>query len=312
MNAPRNDHYVPQFVLKNFRPSLAAKLFYAEKGSPHIGRRSPRRVFREPDGELLLRGPPALKEEGGVAVLAGTPDFAAEIRAHLTRLEGLWAPAIKYLVDTVYEQHATPLRLGAVTPVHFVPPEHAASAALGKDYCVRQMWRSPDAGNELWARHLETEEQELRAWIESVLGRTLEPSQEVRTLWREHNRHKIRTGAEADAEGLWYDSDSTFVLTTWFAHGEARFVLGSRGGVWVPHDESSLWICPVNPHVALGIEGRAGNARALGMPPDPRRHFAKGYVLPRDGLTVRDINRASWEQCDAVIAARRHDIAELL
>ena len=47
MNAPRNDHYVPQFVLRNFRPSLAAKLFYAEKGSPHIGGRSPRRGFRE-------------------------------------------------------------------------------------------------------------------------------------------------------------------------------------------------------------------------------------------------------------------------
>ena len=43
-----------------------------------------------------------------------------------------------------------------------------------------------------------------------------------------------------------------------------------------------------------------------------RPSFAKGYVLPRDGLTVRDLNRASWEPCEAVIAARGRDIAELL
>ena len=312
MSQTQSDHYVPQFVLRRFRSSPTEKLYYREKGASRTVRRSPRRVFRECDGELLLRGPPAIREEGGKAVLAAPPDYTTGIRERLTQLESRWAPAIAHLVDTVFEQHATAHRSAALVPVHLVPPEHAAWAALGKDYCMRQLWRSPDAGNDLWSRHLEAEEQNLRAWIESVLGPGVEPSDEVRTLWREHNRHKIRTGAEADAEGLWNDTDSTIVLTTWLVREDARFVLGSRGGVWVEGDDGPLWICPVHPRVALGVEGRVANARVLGLPSGPRGHFAKGYVLPRDGLTTRDVNRASWEQCGAVVAARGRDIAELL
>lgn len=292
--------------------SPVEKLFYREKGAVRTVRRSPRRVFRERDGELLLRGPPAIREEGGKAVLAAPPVYTAGVRERLTQLESLWAPAIAHLVDTVFDQHATRRRVGAVVPVHLVSPEHSAWAALCKDYCVRQMWRSPDAGNDLLSRHVEAEEQDLRAWVESVLGPGIEPSHEVRMLWRQHNRHKIRTGAEADAEGLWDDTDSVIVLTTWFVQDDSRFVLGSRGGVWVEGSDGPLWICPVHPRVALGVEGRVANARALGLPSGARDHFAKGYVLPRDGLTTRDVNRASWEQCGAVVAVRGRDIAELL
>ena len=93
---------------------------------------------------------------------------------------------------------------------------------------MRQMNRSPEAGNELWARMLDQEEQDLRAWIHSTLGRALEPTDELRTLWREHNRHRIRTGAEAEVEGLFDDVDTAFLLTTYFITDDSRFILGRQ------------------------------------------------------------------------------------
>ena len=310
MSTVHNDHYVPQFILKNFRSSRAGKLFRCDKDSLYIGMSGPRRVFREPDGDLVLLGPPPIKEKDGLAVLAGPPEFTTEIRAHLSKMENLWAPAIKYLVKTVLDQPVTKFYRGKVIPVQPVPPKHADAAALGKEYCLRQMIRPPEAGNELWSRHLEAEERALRTWIASVLGPGLDPSPEVRKLWQKHNRNTTRTGMEAEAEGLWNNIDSDFILTTWLVPGDARFVLGSRGGVWAPFPENSLWICPVHPHVALGVEGRVVTVEAMRMP-DQFGHFVKGYVLPREGITACDINRASWRQCSAVVAARCHDITEI-
>ena len=77
-------------------------------------------------------------------------------------------------------------------------------------------------------------------------------------------------------------------------------------------DDGQLWICPVAPRVALGIEGRQGNAESLGVPSDKEHHFAKGYFLPRDNLTVGDINRASRDQCRAVAGMRRQDVADVV
>ena len=159
----------------------------------------------------------------------------------------------------------------------------------------------------------ESEEQNLRTWIRTTLGRDLEPNKELRAIWRDHNRHKIRTGAEAEAAGLFEDVDSAFVLTTWFVTDNSRFIVGSKGGAMVQTHREELWICPVDPRVALGIEGRQVNAQSLGLPSNGRDdHFAKGYLLPHDDLTVDDINRASWAQCRAVVGMRRQDVADVV
>ena len=84
----------------------------------------------------------------------------------------------------------------------------------------------------------------------------------------------------------------TLLLTTYYIVDDSRFILGSRGGVWLERHGQRLWICPVDPRVALGIEGRRVNAEALGLSTVPKHHFAKSYVLPRDDLAVADINRA--------------------
>ena len=309
MNQRRNDHYVPQFVLRRFRPNGKGKLFYAEKGAPGISRQGVARTFCELDGDLLLNGPPTIRREGAYAVLAEPPEYTVGVREHLSRLEHRWAPGIKRLVESVYRQHRPHAGKSRILRAERAPPEHAEWCAAGKDYCIRQRFRSPDVGDELWARMLEGEERELRAWIRTTLGRELEPDDEFRAIWRDHNRHKIRTGAEAEVEGLFDDVDSTFVLTTWFATDSSRFIVGSKGGVLIQASQEELWICPVDPRVALGIEGRRGNAESLGLPSGERGHFAKGYLLPRDGLTVENINRASWNQCRAVAGSRRHDVA---
>ena len=307
-----NDHYVPQFILRRFRPKGIHRLFYAEKGAQEICTRGVKKTFCELEGDLLLKVPPALRQEGGYAVLVEPPEYTTGLRAHLSQLECQWAPGIKRLVDTVYQQHRAHARPSAILHLEPAPPGHAQWCALAKDYCIRQMIRSPDAGTELWSKMLETEEQELRAWIRDTLGRELNPSDKLRAVWREHNRHKIRTGAEADAEGLWNDVDATLLLTTWFIADDSRFILGSRGGVWLDRHGEKFWICPVDPRVALGIEGRRVNAQSLGLPADESHHFAKGYLLPRDDLAVADINRASWDQCRAVAALRLVDVEEVV
>ena len=313
MSDRHHDHYVPRFVLERFRPSRLAKLFYAEKGAARIGRRSPRRVFRELGGELLLKEAPAIEERDGVAVLAAPPVRTGGLRTRLMQLESRWAHAIANLVRTVHEQHDAVTGRGNVMAVTRAPPGHGAWAALGKDYCMRQMYRSPDAANELWSRLLDAEERELRAWIAATLGCDLIPSDEVRTLWREHNRHKIRTGAEPDAEGLWDDVDSALILATWFVEGDARFVLGSRGGVWVPRDEGSAVDLPSPP--SCRARGRRASRECdgpLACPPGPGTISPRVMCFHVTGSRYVDVNRATWEQCRAVVAARRHDIAELL
>lgn len=307
----RSDHYVPQFILRSFRPEGKGKLFYAERHAQEFTTRGVRRIFTESDGDLLLKGPPGIRQEGDRAVLSEPPEFTTGLRERLSQLECLWAPAIRRLVKTVYWQHRHHARPSAITLLGRAPTEHARWCALAKDYCVRQMNRSPDAGNEFWARMLDEEEQGLYSWIRSVLGRTLEPSDELRTLWREHNRHIIRTGAEPEVEGFFDDVDAAFLLSTYFITDDSRFILGSRGGVWFDRHGERLWICPVDPRVALGIEGRRVNTEALGLPADAGYHFAKSYLLPRDDLAVADINRASWNQCHAVAALRLCDLEEV-
>ena len=315
MSQQGNDHYVPQFILRRFLPKgkgrRKERLFYAEKATPGIGRRGAARTFCEVGGDLLLRGPPAIRQEGTYAVLIDEPEYTTGLRQHLSQLERRWAPAIKRLVETVYRQHRSHTRPSDIVRIALAPPKHAQWCASGKDYCIRQRYRSPDVGDELWSGMLEDEERDLRAWIRTTLDQDLEPNNELRAVWRKHNRHTIRTGAEAETEGLFDDVNSSFVLTTWFVTDDSRFIVGSKGGVLVQTDSDELWICPVDPRVALGIEGRRLNAQSLGMPSDERDHFAKGYLLPRDDLTVEDINRASWTQCRAVAGIRRQDVADV-
>lgn len=312
LRTARRDHYVPQFILKRFRPHGTGRLHYLEKGAQKIETRGVRRIFCELDGDLLLKGPPAIKQKGRLAVLAEPPEYTTGIRDDLSRRERRWAPAIRRLVATSLQENLKHPQLSSIVPAIRAPNGFDDWTALAKDYCIRQMMRSPDAGNELWAKMMDTEAQDLRAWIRTVLGQALEPSDELSKIWRQHNRHKIRTGAEADAEGLWNDVDSVFILTTWVISDDSQFVIGSKGGVWVGTQAEELWICPVDPRVAIGIEGRRISAQAMGIPEliGQNNNFTKGYVLPREDLTVQGINRASLEQCQAVAARRLQDIEE--
>ena len=146
MTQGRSDHYVPQFILRRFRSKGTGRLFYAEKDAQWISARGVSRTFCEPDGDLLLKGPPAIKQEGGFAVLAGPPEYTTGLREHLSRLEDRWARAIKRLVEAVCRQHRSHARPSAITRLERAPPKHAEWCAHGKDYCIRQMIRSPDAG----------------------------------------------------------------------------------------------------------------------------------------------------------------------
>ena len=101
----RSDHYVPQFILRRFRPQGRGKLFYAEKHAREFTTRGVRRTFCELDGDLLLKGPPAIRQKGDRAVLAEPPEYTTGLRERLGQLEYRWAPAIKRLVETVNRQH---------------------------------------------------------------------------------------------------------------------------------------------------------------------------------------------------------------
>ena len=137
------------------------------------------------------------------------------------------------LVENAYRQHRSHTRPSDIVRIALAPPKHAQWSASGKHYCIRQRYRSPDVGDELWSGMLEDEERNLHAWIRTTLGQDLEPDNELRAVWRKHNRHTIRTGAEAEIEGFFDDVDSSFVLTTWFVTDDSRFIVGSKGGVLV-------------------------------------------------------------------------------
>ena len=111
----RSDHYVPQFILRRFRPQGRGRLFYAEKHAREFTTRGVRRTFCELDGDLLLKGPPAIRQKGDRAVLAEPPEYTTGLRERLGQLEYRWAPAIKRLVETVYRQHRHHARQSAIT-----------------------------------------------------------------------------------------------------------------------------------------------------------------------------------------------------
>ena len=317
MSQQGNDHYVPQFILRRFLPKgkgrRKERLFYAEKATPGISRRGAARTFCEVGGDLLLRGPPTIRQEGTYAVLIDEPEYTTGIRQHLSELERRWAPAIKRLVETVYRQHRLHTRPSDIVRIGRVPPKPRPVVRVrqGTTVSVKGIVRrtsGTSCGRECWR----TKSGAYAPGFGTTLGKDLDPNNELRAVWRDHNRHKIRTGAEAEAEGLFEDVDSAFVLTTWFVTDDSRFIVGSKGGVLVQTDSAELWICPVDPRVALGIEGRRVSAQSLGIPSNGRHHFAKGYLLPRDDLTVEDINRASWIQCRAVAGMRRQDVAGIV
>ena len=79
-----------------------ARLFYAEKATPGISRRGAARTLCEVGADPLLRGPPAIRQEGPHAILADEPEYTTGLREHLSRREHRWAPAIKHLVEAVY------------------------------------------------------------------------------------------------------------------------------------------------------------------------------------------------------------------
>ena len=94
---------MPQFILWRFLPKgkgrRKARLFYAEKATPGISRRGAARTLCEVGADPLLRGPPAIRQEGPHAILADEPEYTTGLREHLSRREHRWAPAIKHLVE---------------------------------------------------------------------------------------------------------------------------------------------------------------------------------------------------------------------
>ena len=124
------------------------------------------------------------------------------------------------------------------------------------------------------------------------MGFELEPSEELTKLWSQHNRHKIRTGAEADAEVFWEDVDSVFILITWVISEDSEFI--GKGGVWVGTQGEELWICPVDPRVAIGLEGRRASAQGDDVP-DPLR-FDKVCVVRRGAVSAMPEEPADQQQ----------------
>ena len=308
-----NDHYVPQFILRNFQPQKFGRVWYAERGWDRSQHRPTSKIFCEREGDLLLQRPLAIRKEGTKAVLYEKPQYTDVARRELTKRESNWARAIRKLIAETLGMKSKGLLTVKGLRIAKASDGHEAWARQGKDYCIRQMYRSREAGSELWEGYFESEKSALQDWIQDELGERLEPDLELLREWQKHNRRKLRTGAEPDAEGIWNDTDNAFTLAIWTVKESARFVIGSRGGVWTGGKEMGLWICPVHPKLALGIEGRRLSEEATGLGDRIRgEHFVKIYELPREELGVNDVNVQTWKQCSAIAGMRRGDVEKLL
>ena len=282
-------HYVPQFVLRRFRPgsNVAAPVWYANKEQGTISRRSVKNIFAEDDGELLLKEPLSVKREGRSAVLDKRPVFTEVARDDIRRLDSMWAQAITFLVKHTPGPRTNILATAqhsGVVPVLTKPPSYDRCCNLAKAYCVQQRFRSPHAVDEAYpSLFSEQEDVSLRMFIRRQTGEDLEPSEEVRQLWRQQNRHQISTGILADESGLFALANTEACLDIYIAGDGERFILGDMGGAPVAHGDESWWIFPVDPKVAFALAGhdwaQGGTAKLANV----RR-------LPRDDLTIELIN----------------------
>lgn len=84
-NAPSNQHYIPQFVLRNFRDQHTKKLQAFNKDTGYFSRPGPRSLFSQNDRYTMY-------SDGG-----HLDDYAADNK--LTRIESDAAPNIRTIID---------------------------------------------------------------------------------------------------------------------------------------------------------------------------------------------------------------------
>ena len=311
----RRDHWIPRFVLREFCPTTLGKTYFAEKRKPGVRLKPIKDIFFEDHGERLLAKEPELKQTGDFATLASDPvwtEFPAEI---LKKLENRWVRAIRGVVNWNKSQERNPRRAGsAFVEVKRGPDEQENWVPLVTDYCIRTMFRSGDAAQDLWERYRETEEQDLANLIERQLGKKLSPSPELRKLVQHHNRAKVMTGAFANAGGMFARHNSAVTLAVWRTVRNERFIIGSRGGCWVEHEGLRYFLFPIHPEFAVSIVSRNEANRLLpGAVQASNPRIVLVHNMPgRSGMSVRVVNKAMWARCESVAGIRRSDVEQAM
>ena len=304
----RRDHYIPQFILKGFRKPARGKVHFAEKGNAVIRLMPVRDIFFQDHGERVLAKPPKLRQRGETAILASEPEWTEVTAEALQKLENEWARAIKGMIKWVKKLDTNRTRFVAVKCGPHKQEEWVQAIV---DYCLRTMFRSEEAGHELWRRLQESEERDLQEWIETELGKSLTPSDELLYVYQRHNR--AQTGALADE--IFRKRNPEFTVTAWRIVDNSRFIIGSRGGCWVERGELRVFLFPVDPKVAVSLQGKeqvnhilGGNIQ-LGNSGTVVHHDIPGET----GITARMVNEAMWSSCNAVaVGLERRDIEELM
>ena len=311
----RRDHYVPQFILKEFRTKNLGKTYFAEKGGEGIQLKPVRDIFFEDHGERLLAREPVLKQMGDVATLASEPEWTEFPAERLKKLENRWAHAIRGIVswNTSVERNSQSKGSGFIE-VNRGPDEQEDWVPFVADYCLRTMFRSGEAAKELWERYRENEEQHLAELIERQLGKKLAPSPELRELIRKHNRAQTVTGAPADDEGVFARHNLAVTIAVWRAGKDENFIIGSRGGCWVEHEGLKEFIFPVHPKIGVSIASReAVNRLFPGKVQAYNPRAVIGHNMPgRTGISARMVNRAMWASCESVAGIRRSDVVRAM
>ncbi len=284
-------------------------MHFAEKDDAVIRLMPVRDIFFQDHGERVLAKPPKLMQQGEKALLASEPEWTEVTAEALQKLENEWARAIKGMIKWVKKLDTNRSRFVAVKCGPHKQEEWVQAVA---DYCLRTMFRSEEAGHELWRRRQESEERNLQEWIEKELGKSLTPSDELLYVYRQHNRASARTGALADE--IFRKRNPEFTVTAWRIVDNSRFIIGSRGGCWVERGELRAFLFPVDPKIAVSLQGREQANHIFGgnIPLRNSATVVHHDIPGKMGITARMVNEAMWSSCNAVVGLERRDIEEVL
>ena len=305
----RRDHYVPQFIIARFRDTSLGKVYFAKKGHAEIRLTPIKDIFFQDHGERILAKPPKLEQRGETAILAGEPEWTEVAAEAIKKLEDQWARAIKGMIRWTTDLD---IRRNSFVKVGCGPRKQDEWVQAMADYCLRTMFRSEEVGHELWRRRQEGEERDLQEHIKKELGIYLRPSDQLREVYRQHNRARARTGALTD--DIFRKRNPEFTIAIWRIVDNSRFIIGSRGGCWVESGDLRALLFPVDPKIAISLVGREqvnsifGRGLQLG---DPRT--VVHYDIPgKTGIAARKMNDAMWSSCNAVAGFARKDIEEAI
>ena len=307
------DHWIPRLVLRQFRSKELGKTYFAERGTPGVRLKPIKDIFFEHQSERVLAREPELKQLGDFATLSSDPvwtEFPAEL---LKRLEDRWARAIRGMVNWAMSQERnSPLAGSAFVEVKRGPNRQEDWVPLVADYCLRTMFRSGEAAQELWERYRKTEDQDLANLIERQLGKKLPPTPELRRVIQRHNRAQVMTGVFAGGGGMFARHNRAVTIAMWRASRNEHFIIGSRGGCWVEHEGSRYYLFPIHPKIAVSIVSRDEANRMLPaavQATNPRTVLV--HNLPgRSGISARVVNKAMWARCESVAGIRRIDVEQ--